>query len=456
MKNFNLTIMGDPASGKSSLFRKLVNFNSNEVLENTYYPCKMIKEGCENFKLNICEVRENLTHVIQTVEQIFKSDFIIYVMSLEEAENKFAGKHFTPASYHSLLKQKRLIEKDQNNQRIHFNDCKKRKPKKTAPQVQKSLMKSPYDSFLQALINLGLFYEFESRIIIYVNKCENENLEVLNSNIENFKLGLETFLKKSHIDINKTPVVFGSLKDDENIFVPSQLLNTTDPLFEIIYYKMDNYKGGISDNTIESYFPLRFSVHKTFKVMGTGIVAVGTLLNQSLKPGDEVIILPSMKTSTVKSIESYREACTEATFGGYYGVALKGIQLNEITKGSVICLKNQHSFEFPQRNLTILSRLSLVYVQNVLKKNSKFTFVGYNLRIPCLIEEIVETLDFDSNHLSANDVQPVAGTQVLAKITFLKPAYVEKYEEFSKLGRFILVNSNTIVANGVISDILDV
>lgn len=454
MFNCNVTILGDRASGKSTLIRQLTNFDGPEVLDNFNYPCNLAKNDDIQFSMNISKVRENLTHVSKSTEKVLMSDLIIYVMSLSEVENPLLATNFKVVAEKQLLQQKRTIDKDEMNKRLHFNDCKKRKPGKTQSELMKMAMKSPYDSFFQVLLQMAAFFEFEKKILVFVNKCEHENIETLNSIIENFKKGFVNYIDQFDVDLSQISIVFGSLTTNVNIITPNPDLAEHQTLFGEIYLKLKSLSEERPKHCLEEFLPMRFSVSKSYKILGTGIVAVGYQLNDSLKPGDEVIIMPSMKTSTVKSVESYNNSLDQTSKGGFFGIGLKGIQLDDLSKGSVICRKDQNSYTIDSKGFSVLARLSLVYVHNKISKGMIFTYVSYNLRIPCVIDELVYSIDFESSSLIEENSVPVSGTQLIAVVRFSKPAYVEKYEEFAKLGKFILVGSNIIVAYGQVENVI--
>jgi translation elongation factor EF-1alpha len=454
MLNCNVTIIGDSATGKSMLIRRLTNYDGPEILENFNYPCKIAKSDDMQFSLNISKVRENLSHVPKTAEKVLMSDLIIYVMSLGEAENPLLASGFKVVAEKRLLQQKRVVEKDDMNKRLHFNDCKKRKPGKTQSELMKMAMKSPYDSFFQTLLQMAAFFEFEKKILVFVNKCEHDNYDTLNAQVESFKKGFDAYISRFHLNDSQISLVFGSLTTESNILTVNPDLIEQKTLFEEIYQKLKIGSTERPKQTLADYLPMRFSVSKSYKILGTGIVAVGYQLNDSLKPGDEVIIMPSMKTSTVKSIERYNESFEKTSKGGFFGVSLKGIQLDDVSKGSVICQKDQQSYKLDTNNFSILARLSLAYVHNKITKGMILTYVGYNTRIACSIEELVNSIDFESSSLVEENNVPVTGTQLIAVIRFHKPAYVEKYEELPELGRFMLVGSNIIVAYGQVENII--
>jgi len=454
MLNCNVTILGDPASGKSTLIRQLTNFDGPVVLDNFNYPCTLSKTNDVQFALNIGKVRDNITHVLKSSEKVLMSDLVIYVMSLSDGENPLLTTNFKVAAERQLLHNKRFTEKDDINKRVHFNDCKKRKPAKTPSEVAKMTMRSPYDSFFQTLLQMATFFEFEKKILVFVNKCEHENLDTLNSAIENFRKGFEGYLRGFGIDVSQIPLVFGSLTTDVNLITPSADLSEKNTLFGEIYLKLKSMISERPKQSIEDYLPMRFSVAKSYKILGTGIVAVGYQLNDFLKPGDEVIIMPSMRLSTVKSVESYNKSFDQTLKRGFFGISLKGIQLNDVSKGSVICRKGQNSYKVDGKTCMILARLSLAYVHNNIHKGMIFSYVSYNMHVPCVIDELVCSIDFESSSLIEEHNIPISGTQLMAVIRFSKPAYVEKFDEFPQLGRFVLVGSNIVVAYGQVENVI--
>lgn len=78
-------------------------------------------------------------------------------------------------------------------------------------------------------------------------------------------------------------------------------------------------------------------VDRVFTVNGVGTVATGTLLGAAMETGDEAVLLPGGMSSTVRRLQS-RGADIEAAHPGMRtAVNLRGIGLEHVRRGDVIC-----------------------------------------------------------------------------------------------------------------------
>jgi selenocysteine-specific elongation factor len=80
----------------------------------------------------------------------------------------------------------------------------------------------------------------------------------------------------------------------------------------------------------------RLPVDRAFSVRGTGTVVTGTVWSGSLARDATVRILPGDITARVRGIESHGAARTEAEPGTRTAIALSGVEVSELHRGSVL------------------------------------------------------------------------------------------------------------------------
>lgn len=73
-----------------------------------------------------------------------------------------------------------------------------------------------------------------------------------------------------------------------------------------------------------------------FSVRGVGTVALGFVRRGTLRVHDDLRLVPLERTVLVRSIQRFDEDETEAPAGSRVGVALKGIEAEEIDRGAVL------------------------------------------------------------------------------------------------------------------------
>ena len=93
---------------------------------------------------------------------------------------------------------------------------------------------------------------------------------------------------------------------------------------------------------IENYEkPFLMYIDKVYNIKGVGCVVSGSIKYGKVKVGDELLIGPfkngEFKRVKVKSIEIHYLSIEEASEGYIVGIALKGINNNEVRRGMVLC-----------------------------------------------------------------------------------------------------------------------
>lgn len=82
----------------------------------------------------------------------------------------------------------------------------------------------------------------------------------------------------------------------------------------------------------------RLPIDRVFTISGFGTVVTGTLVSGRLHMGQEVILLPSGKTSRVRSLQVHGKRVEEARAGQRVAVNLHGLEISEVEKGEVLTI----------------------------------------------------------------------------------------------------------------------
>jgi selenocysteine-specific translation elongation factor len=103
---------------------------------------------------------------------------------------------------------------------------------------------------------------------------------------------------------------------------------------------------GLGARTVDG--PVEVPIDHAFPVKGVGTVALGLVRRGTLKAHDRLRLYPGPKTVEVRSIQVHDVDRTEAACGERVGVALKGVDADEVARGQI--LAPEGSFE-PGRRL---------------------------------------------------------------------------------------------------------
>lgn len=73
-----------------------------------------------------------------------------------------------------------------------------------------------------------------------------------------------------------------------------------------------------------------------FNVRGIGTVVLGSVVEGAIHKHDELLVLPSKKTAQVRSVQKHDEDFDCASVGDRTGMALKGIEVDELDRGTIL------------------------------------------------------------------------------------------------------------------------
>lgn len=414
--SLNLTIFGDPQSGKSSLLKALAGLTAEEELKRDFYPLKT-RDADGPICLNMFESTNSLHKVPKTAERLLMSDLFIFCASYAEKEDEFMLANFP---------------------RTNEQDIK----------VKKHL----YNSVFQMLLQFTEFYDLTERLVIVFTKCESEIADTCNDKIGYKKSKWSGYLANQGVPLEHVPIVATSALSNTNILTKGEIFTAEYSLLDVIVRKAQAIRDARSKVMQERFRVTRFSVAKVYKKLGAGIVAEGFNLGDRLKVGEPVLILPANKESTVAEIQSFGQKVDECYKGGAFGINLKGINLCDLGHGSVVCRPSDINTQFVKIE-TMLVHLHFLYAFNFIQDGFVMALVGYNTRVPVVIEKIKKTIDFETVTNEWEYGNSVIGTMLVAKLKLLKPAVLERANEFPELGRFALVGSNVLYAYGSVEAI---
>jgi selenocysteine-specific elongation factor len=81
---------------------------------------------------------------------------------------------------------------------------------------------------------------------------------------------------------------------------------------------------------------LRLPVDRVFSLRGHGTIVAGTLISGSISVGDEILLLPGNRRSTVRSLQSHNTKEEKALPGERVAVNLRGLERSQVNRGEVL------------------------------------------------------------------------------------------------------------------------
>jgi len=237
---------------------------------------------------------------------------------------------------------------------------------------------------------------------------------------------------------------------DDLTFIPISALlgdNVVEPSEKMPWYlgstllhHIEHVNVGAHHNLVDFRFPVQFVIRPDQNYRGyAGRVASG-----SLRPGEEVLILPSRKTTTVRSIDTFDGKLDEATAGD--SVSITTTDELDISRGDMIV----RPLNLPTAGSEIDATICWTS-ESPMEPGTQYWLRQTTREVKAFINRIVYRIDVDTLHRSEvgafelNDIGRI-------HLTTSQPIFFDRYEMNRETGSFILIDphSNNTVAAGMI------
>ena len=199
-------------------------------------------------------------------------------------------------------------------------------------------------------------------------------------------------------------------------------------------------------NLIDVRFPVQYVIRPHSDEWHDYRGYAGTVAGGVLKPGDEVMVLPSGFTSTIASIETMDGPVEEAY--SPMAVTVRLADEIDVSRGDMICRTHNH----PTVSQDVDAMICWMSEAGSLKPRDKFTIKHTTRTAKALVKDLRYRLDVNSlhrdetaEHLALNEIG-----RVVLRTT--QPLFFDEYRRNRTTGSFILVDdaTNSTVAAGMI------
>jgi bifunctional enzyme CysN/CysC len=271
-------------------------------------------------------------------------------------------------------------------------------------------------------------------IVVAVNKMDMVGYDqaVYDAIVQDFT----AFAKKLTVkDISFIPV---SALEGDNIVTPSANM----PWYGggPLLHRLETVNVGARINAIDFRFPVQYVIRPNQHFRGYA----GTVASGSVRPGDEIVVLPSGATTHIKSIETADGPRTEAQAGD--AVVMTTTEELDVSRGDMIVRR---------RNMTASATRLEAYLcwmhADAMAINKAYILMHTTRQVQAFISRIDYRVDVDTMHrepvtaLGLNDIGRV-------EITTGQPLFFDSYRVNAATGSFILIDphTNVTVAAGMI------
>jgi selenocysteine-specific elongation factor len=104
----------------------------------------------------------------------------------------------------------------------------------------------------------------------------------------------------------------------------------------------------------ERYFPSCMYIDRTFTLSGTGVIATGTLMGQSIHEGDEATLLPGNEIIKIRSIQQFDKQVTTAFPNSRTALNIQSVKNDRVSKG--MCITQSPSLLQVSKEILVLVR----------------------------------------------------------------------------------------------------
>lgn len=271
-------------------------------------------------------------------------------------------------------------------------------------------------------------------LVVAINKMDlvGYSQDVYDKIVNDFKL----FFDKLDIhDVTFIPV--SALKGD-NVVNPSENM----PWFKglpLLKHLEDVYISA-DKNLVDFRFPVKLVIRPNLDFRGYA----GRIESGTISIGEEIVALPSGKTSTIKSIVTYDGNLTEA-FAGQSVVLTLNDEI-DISRGDMIVRKNN----LPETTSQIDAMVCWMSEQKMDRK-IPYILKHTSMATKAFVDEIIYKVDVNTLHRSSVDTLELND---IARVQFSlsNPVFMDPYKNNRSTGSFILIDpmSNNTVAAGMI------
>jgi len=282
-----------------------------------------------------------------------------------------------------------------------------------------------------------------NQLVVGINKMDAVNYDRVK--YEEVKASIMNLLKTVGYDTSKIPTVPYSALAGENVAKKSE--------------KMTWYNGPTLLEALDAFQvppkptdkPLRLPIQDVYSISGFGTVPVGRVETGVMKPGDQIIIMPSGVKTEVKSIEMHHQQLQKAEPGDNIGFNIKGVDKKDVKRGDVVGPVNNP----PTVAQEFTAQIVVINHPTAIATGYTPVFHIHTAQVAATITEIAEKKDPKTGQtLQKNPEFIKNGDVAIVKVRPTKPVVVEKYSEFPQLGRFAIRDMGQTVAAGVILDVV--
>ncbi|NLF87847.1 translation elongation factor EF-1 subunit alpha [Candidatus Bathyarchaeota archaeon] len=196
--------------------------------------------------------------------------------------------------------------------------------------------------------------------------------------------------------------------------------------------------------------PLRVPIQDVYTITGIGTVPVGRVETGTLKPGTNLVFMPSNKTAEIKSIEMHHTTIPVAEPGDNIGMSVRGIAKNDVHRGDVAGPVDNP----PTVAKEFIGQIIVIYHPTAIAAGYTPVLHYHTGQIAVKFTELIKKIDPRTGQVSEEHPGFLkTGDAAWVRMEPLHPIAIEAFNEFPELGRFAIRDMGTTVAAGAVKEV---
>jgi len=283
-----------------------------------------------------------------------------------------------------------------------------------------------------------------NQMVVAVNKMDDASVNWEEQRYEEVKDGVSRLLKMVGYDPSKLHFVPTSGWTGDNLVNKSE--------------NMPWYKGPTLIEALDDFVlppkptdkPLRIPVQEIYTIRGVGTTPVGKVETGELKPGDDVLFMPSGEKGKVNSVETHYTKIDKAGPGDNIGFNVKGVPKDKLRRGEVVSHPNN-----PCRVAKAFTgRIFIINHPTAVGEGYTPVLHLHTAQVAVRFDKLLSKLDPRTGQVvEENPAYLRTGEAAMVRFVPLMPTAMEVFKDYPQLGRFALRDMGTTIGAGVVTEI---
>jgi len=283
-----------------------------------------------------------------------------------------------------------------------------------------------------------------NQLVVAVNKMDDPSVDWSEQRYEEVKDGISRLLKMVGYDPSKINFVPTSGWTGDNLVEKSD--------------KMPWYNGPSLLEALDTFElppkptdkPLRIPIQEVYTIRGVGTTPVGKVETGMLKPGDDLVFMPSGEKGKVNSIETHYTKIDSAGPGDNIGFNVKGVAKDKLRRGNVASHPNN-----PCRVAKAFKgRIFIIHHPTAVGEGYTPVLHIHTAQIAVKFDKLLAKLDPRTGQtIEENPAYLRTGEAAIVRFVPLQPTAMENFKDFPQLGRFALRDMGTTIGAGIVMEV---